>query len=185
MASDPKQMELNLPEATADMTARMKEVLGIPEEPRQVNIDHLPPYKWLAALDKQIWAEKVAEHYANMTGHGWKQRYRVVHRKLTETEWAKLQEIVREEGLLTSMHNCGFGFTCGMLISEHPEATYPGVPLEAKRLLFVESHHLPQKEDRFEEGWQAFSPFTHSEQNTKWLAQYGMDAPKSKGHYSY
>lgn len=112
-------------------------------------------------------------------------RYKTVFRKLTKDEWGQLQETVRSGGYLTSLHNCGFGFTCGMAIYEHPNPAYPGVPLEPKRLLFVESHHLPQEEDGFEEGWVAFSPFTHTEQNTKWLAQYEMEPPKSKGHYDY
>jgi len=178
MPADPKQMELDLPEDP--VTKAIREIEGRPKAPAQTNIDDLGPSEWLAALDKQIWQEHIDRDWQRGDRH-----YRTVFRKLTPAEWDRLQRTVREEGYLTSMHNCGFGFTCGMMIYEHPEAMYPGVPLEPKGLLFVESHHLPQKEDRFEAGWQAFSLFTHSEQNTKWLAQYKMDPPKSKGHYDY
>ena len=179
MGHDPEQLELDFPED--DLTKAIREYEGKPAKPRQTGIEQLPPSEWLAALDKQIWQE----HKDRSRGWGGGRSYRTVYRKLTEAEWGRLQTIMREEGYLTSMHNCGFGFTCGMMVYEHPEVTYPGVPLEPKSLLFVESHHLPQKEDGFGAGWQAFSPFTHSEQNAKWLAQYEMDPPKSKGHYDY
>jgi hypothetical protein len=171
-------MELDLPED--GLTEALRELDGRPKIPGQTNIDHLEPSEWLLALDKQIWQEHVDRDWRRED-----RRYKTVYRKLTQVEWDRLRETIREEGYLTSMHNCGFGFTCGMLVYEHPEATYPGVPLEPTPLLFVESHHLPQENDKFEDGWQAFSPFTHAEQNAKWLARYKMDPPKSKGHYDY
>lgn len=178
MGRDPEQLEFDFPED--DLTKAIREFRGEPAKPRQHNIDDLGPSEWLVALDKQIWQEHVDRDWRRGD-----HRYKTVYRKLTPAEWERLQETVREEGYLTSMHNCGFGFTCGMLVMEHPEPTFPGVPMEPKALLFVESHHLPQENDRFEDGWNAFSPFTHSEQNARWLAQYGMDAPKAKGHYAY
>jgi hypothetical protein len=141
--------------------------------------------EWLVWLDGELWHEVTYTMRANMTGHTWNQKSRTLTRKLTDEEWVRVQNIIRKHNLLTSLHNCGFGFTCGMWIYEHPIPIYPGIPLEPRGLLFIESHHLPFKEDRFEAGWTAFSPFTHSGQNAAWLKQYKMEEPKGKSYYDY
>jgi hypothetical protein len=148
-------------------------------------VDHLPDVEWLVAIDGQIWHEVTHRMRANMSGHEWDQKSRALTRKMTNAEWERVQRAIREHGLLTSLHNCGFGFTCGMAVYEHAAPIYPGIPIVLRRLLFLESRHLPFKEDRFEAGWAAFSPFTHSDQNAAWLRQYGMEEPKQKGHYDY
>lgn len=141
--------------------------------------------EWLVDLDTQIWRNTEHVMRANMSGHTWTQKSRELVRKLTFDEWGRVQAIINDEKLLTSLHNCGFGFTCGMAVYEHPTPIYPGIPLEPRRLIFLESHHLPFKEDRFEAGWMTFSPFTHAKKNAEWLAQYGMEPPKEKVYYAY
>jgi len=171
-------MELDLPED--EMTRILREMRGEPKEPGQGSIDQLAGSQWLRALDAQVWQE-----HQGRSHRGGGRKYRTVYRKLTETEWDRVRFLIDEEGYLTMMAVMGFGFTCGMLVMEHPEPVYPGVPLEPKLVLALESGHLPQEEDRFEAGWRAFSPFTHNARNARWLEQYGMEKPQPKGHYEY
>lgn len=148
---------------------------------------------WLRTLHPTLWkthrdpSARILREWANES------------RRLTTDEWGTLQDILREHKPICTLANANWGFGCGMSILAVPPHVYPGADTKPERLLSITKDHLPLEgrtmsdgkkmvpADRthFEDGWTAFTPFTHSEENARLLKEYGLEPPKSKGHYEY
>lgn len=151
---------------------------------------------WLKALHASVWET----HIQHNVRHG-PQRWSSEARRLTPEEWATLQEVLRTHKPICELHNACMGFGCGMAVYAEPPRVYPGADVRPEFLLDVTKDHLPLTvcdlrepgergadcRDRtfFEDGWRAFSPFTHHPDNARLLAAYGFESPKSKGYYDY
>jgi hypothetical protein len=136
---------------------------------------------WLRALQESLWIDRVDPRLRRK----WSQE----RRRMTVEEWLQVQQLIWEHDLICSMRNACMGFGCGMAIYEATPPAYPGVPIDPEFVLFVTQEHLPLPEDRdsthFKDGWEAFSPFTHSDENTKALKANELPEPKPKVHYEY
>lgn len=136
---------------------------------------------WLNALHEALYQR----HMDPRTRRPWYDTLR----RMTADEWLQLQHIIREHELICSMRNANMGFGCGMTIYEPGEPVYPGVPIKPTILCDVTKDHLPLPvgKDRtsFDDGWEAFSPFTHNDDNTARLKAEGLPEPKGKSHYDY
>jgi hypothetical protein len=150
---------------------------------------------WLKNLNDAIWG-RTAPSKGFPKGMG------VESRRLTDDEWNTVKMILAgQRDLIYDLTNACMGFGCGMYIGRMVPSTFPGVPHSVEWIAFITKNHLPLSvcelrsptehgadcKDRtfFEDGWRAFSPYTHSEANTKNLKVYGLEAPKSKDHYEY
>lgn len=136
---------------------------------------------WLRALHEAMYVKRMDPR----TRRPWYDE----RRRMTAEEWVQLQHLIREHELICSMRNANMGFGCGMTIFEPGEAIYPGVPIKPVVLCDVTKAHLPlaagQDRTTFDEGWEAFSPFTHSEANVERLKANGLQEPRDKGYYDY
>ena len=137
----------------------------------------------IQALNESIWT-------TTAPSNGFPKGMTIEKRRLTLEEWADLQSwCATQSDLIYEMHNACMGFGCGMYVGQMRPSTFPGVPDDIQWIVFVTKEHLPLtgKKDRtsFEDGWVAFSPYTHSVQNAENLNAYGREAPKSKGFYDY
>lgn len=158
---------------------------------------------WFRELQDGIWEAK-----RGLRNVGWFQEEYTFYqesRRLSLSEWARLVDVLQDERPITEMVNTSFGFGCGMRVYDDPvDPVYPGIPQEVPPvLLLVTKDHLPldgrtevvstlkgkevRPADRtsFEDGWVAFSPHTHTEENAARLKEAGLPAPRSKGHYEY
>lgn len=154
---------------------------------------------WLLGLHGAIWAAKKGTRMVGMRQEPY--TYWAESRRLTVEEWARLEAILREQRPITEFVNSGFGFGCAMRVFDDPvDPVYPGVPQEVPDLLLVvDKNHLPLDgrveqvgkkvvpADRtyFEDGWQAFSPYTHDPDNAARLVAVGLTAPRPKSDYEY
>ena len=159
---------------------------------------------WLKALQESIWIAKRGLRSVGMRQEEF--TYMEETRRLTPEEWSRLETILKAELPLTELQNTNFGFGCGMIVYDDPvDPVYPGVPQEVPEvLLCVDKNHLPLEgrtretkplrglpklvpADRtsFEDGWVAFSPYTHDPANAARLVAVGRPAPRSKGYYEY
>lgn len=158
--------------------------------------------KWLQDLHQSIWKETRG---LRTVGQGRQESYTYYteSRRLTVEEWDRLAGILQTT--TCELVNSGFGFGCAVRVfDETVSPPYPGIPQEVPELLLVvDKNHLPldgrteevptlkgkvsRPADRtyFEDGWVAFSPHTHSEENVVRLKEAGLPAPRSKGHYEY
>lgn len=115
-------------------------------------------------------------------------------RHLTYPEVARIQKVIEQENLLTSMIEDSLLGGYGMRIYERPVS--PGVP---PVLLFSFSERILPEYTRWDrlmdkdppaclgrdDAWEMFSKYTHSEQNRKWLEMCGMESPKPRDYYDY
>lgn len=153
--------------------------------------------EWLKALHASLWQTHRDEWSPNPI---MRKGFSTECRRLTPEEWEAVQEVIRERKPICEPHNACMGFGIGMALYEEPPRISPGYVPEPEFLADITKEHLPltvcalreDPKDRaytdrtfFEDGWRAFSPFTHGEENAKLLVEYGFDAPKSKGHYDY
>ncbi len=105
-----------------------------------------------------------------------------VKRRMTPEEWKSVQATIVEHDLLCVPHNAGMGFNFGMALYEHP--TYPG--LDPEFVIDLEGHHLPEPlGTKFDDAWDAYSPFTHDEANGMQLERLGFAPLHGKAHYEY
>ncbi len=107
-------------------------------------------------------------------------------RQLERAEFSRVLEIVETHNLLTSMFTTSMFGGVGMDILEHEAAPDVG-PTHLLRLI---EGHVPGPNTRqpggsSDEAWEAFSKFTHSPRNVRWLKSYKMDAPRSRSSYEY
>ncbi len=145
--------------------------------------------QWLKLLQADIWTIPPASPHS---------LYNIPYesRRLSQAEWDQVTAILQAHHLPCSMNNACMGFGCSIVLYEEPLNHYPGVEMRPTSILEITKDHLPipvrdkdskQSPDRttFEDGWEAFSPYTHSEANKALLALYKMEAPKSKGYYDH
>jgi hypothetical protein len=123
--------------------------------------------RWLKSIDKQIWSPQFEIH-------GEKDRW--PKRKLTGREKNRVFSMIRDNELPCELFAAVYG-TVTLLVYDHP--TEPGV--KPKRLASIHEHSLPRKAD----GWEAFSPITHSTKNRALVRRYGLSRPKERSHYEY
>lgn len=105
-------------------------------------------------------------------------------RELTSNEWEKIQELLANHCLVATVQNARFGFGCAMVLWEVIDPTYPGVPLERKKVFYLRDDTIPGG-GRFDEGWAAFSPWLHSEWNVAETKRCGLPVPRNKSYYEY
>jgi hypothetical protein len=134
----------------------------------------------LPALHESIW-----QTHRSHPGARFQRSWRSESRRLTVEEWDALKAFLPESGFFTQIHNACMGFGCGM--SVFSPSIYPGTDPEF--LLTVTKDHLPIPEGkdgtRFDDGWEAFTPFTHTPENVGILEFHEMEAPRSKSDYEY
>ena len=159
---------------------------------------------WLKELQASIWVAKRGLRDVGM--HREEYTYHEESRRLTPEEWARLETFLKAEAPITEFHTSGFGFGCGMAVYDDPvDPVYPGVPQEVPEvLLSMDKNHLPLEgrtqvtkplrgppkrvpadRTRFDDGWSAFSPYTHDPANAARLFSIGRPLPQSKGYYEY
>lgn len=159
---------------------------------------------WLKALNADIWTTK-----NSMKQVGYLREPCVYYeeaRRLTPEEWDRLEAVLRDERPMVELVNSGWGFGCAVRVYDDPiDPPYPGVPpLVPDLLLVVDKNHLPLEgrikevpslgrkkkvvpADRttFEDGWRAFSPYTHPFDNGRRLVACGLPLPQPKSYYEY
>lgn len=148
--------------------------------------------QWFQELQLSLWEKKQGYEYRRGTF-----TYFMEARRLSLVEWERVKHILQEENPLTELVVTNFGFGCGINIYVDPEdPPYPGIPQEKPSLILgLTKDHLPIPKRRsserladrtyFEDGWEAFSPFTHTAENARRLVSSGFEAPKPKGYYEY
>lgn len=148
---------------------------------------------WLKSLHTNLWQTHRDPNARAL------REWHTESRRLTPDEWGTLQEILREHKPICMLSNACWGFGCGLTLYATPPHVYPGAETKPECLLSITKNHLPLEgrtilsgkkmvpADRttFDDGWDAFSPFTHSEENAKLLKEYGLESPKAKSHYEY
>ena len=106
-------------------------------------------------------------------------------RRLTEDEWQRVQDIIKEHGLGVQMINACMGFGCGIKLWEPPE--YPCVP--PAFMVTITQDHIPVAEGeptpRFDAAWEVFHPLASTEENARLLEFMGIEALKAKVSYEY
>ena len=154
-----------------------------------------PWQEWFENLQKDIWT-------STAPSCGFPKGMWIEKRRLTDQEWRTAQTLMgSKDELIFQLVNACMGFGCGVYIGVMIQSTFPGVPDEVKWLAFITKDHLPlsvcelrEKGERgadlkdrtyFEDGWRAFSPYSHSDKNAANLKRHKMEAPQSKGHYDY
>jgi hypothetical protein len=153
---------------------------------------------WLVALNEDLWPEDET-----------KRTKRTIvldaSRKLLHEELDRICALIESAPLLTSMFSKGMFGGFGMLVYEH--SAYPHVP--PQQLLCLTEDHLPPPKGPSvyehltgtakplppekkpapgcgtDQGWEAFSKYTHSERNREWLKNYNMKAPQERHYYDY
>lgn len=135
----------------------------------------------LEKLQEKLWVE----HYDSRSRTKWASETR----RLTEEEWADVQTAIRERHLICVPHNACWGFGIGVGFYEQPPHVYPGAEVKPVHVLSLTQSHLPLltggKEPRFNEGWEVFSPLTHSKENAALMVEYGFGKPGPKSDYEY
>lgn len=111
------------------------------------------------------------------------------HRQLERAELSRVFEIVERHNLLTSMFTTSMFGGVGMDILEHEPAPDVG-PTHLLRLIEGHLPDMPGEAPRLPGGsrdaaWEAFSKFTHSARNARWLKSYKMEAPQRRSSYEY
>lgn len=150
--------------------------------------------KWLVDLNEALWPKSHTS-----TNPGIKHRISMdALRPLTADELARVEVLISERGLLTSMFSTSMFGGYGMDVYEHELAPDLG-PTPLLRL--VEGHMpVPTPEEEAadpvryrrpgggvgrQDAWECFSKFTHSERNAELLASYKMRAPRERSSYDY
>lgn len=148
---------------------------------------------WMQALQAQLWAPAQGVR----TGTGLRREtytYQKEARRLDPEEWGLLKDILKTERPLVELCTTEFGFGCGMSVfGEGGEVLLQvdknHLPLEGRKVKVNVLHGLPKKvpatTTTFEDGWDAFSPFTHHPDNAARLVAAGRPEPKQKGYYEY
>jgi hypothetical protein len=144
------------------------------------------PAAWLDALWASLWQTHRNQFSHNpIERRGWKSE----HRRMTVEEWFTVQSLIKTQGYVCSARNACMGFGCGMTVYAEADPVYPGVPLDPKVLIDITQNHLPmgpgQDRIRFDDAWDVFSPFTHSDSNKAKLKANRLPEARSKGHYEY
>ena len=141
---------------------------------------------WLKELSKELWPPQ--EPSLDAYGRPIPSFKLEASRRLTQDEWVRLKKTIVEHKLIVEMVITNMFGGVGVALYAHP--SYPGLPAEP--LLLITQDHLPgEKEPEPTEGlclreaWETFSVFTHTEQNQSYLKQYGLELPRSAGHYDY
>jgi hypothetical protein len=150
--------------------------------------------QWLVDLNEALWPKSHTSTNPNI-------RYRIsmeALRPLTTEELGRVEAIILERGLMTSMFSTSMFGGYGMDVYEH-EPT-PGIgPLHLLRLV---EGHMPEPTPEQtavdpgrhqrpgggvgrQDAWECFSKHTHSERNAGWLTSYKMRPPQSRSHYDY
>ena len=166
------------------------ETLDLPGLPREGEKENWQQY--LRDLHFSIWKTHRNPLSRNPIERGWASETR----RLTNEEWALVQEIILEHKPICYLHNACWGFGCGMALYEEPPLVYPNTLVKPDILIDITKEHLPipkreagstELDDRtsFQDGWNAFSPYTHNEENTKLLVFHGFGKPKPASHYDY
>lgn len=141
-----------------------------------------PDRAFLKGLDSALWSRQ-------------KQNGIVLEsdKKLTKAEWDRVGKIIVKSQLVCEMFTKGMFGGYGMDVYEQPAPTYPGVPLEPVFLLRLIEDNLPAPKNAkpktpgcgLDYAWNAFSKFTHSEQNKAWLKEYNLAPSEGQSSYWY
>jgi hypothetical protein len=150
--------------------------------------------QWLVNLHEDLWPKSHTSKNPNI-------RHRITMealRPLTPEELGRVEALISERGLLTSMFSSSMFGGYGMDVYEH-EPT-PGIgPVHLLRLVegnmpepapeqvaagYV-AHKRPGGGVGRQDAWECFSKYTHSEQNAGWLKSYQMRPPESRSCYDY
>jgi hypothetical protein len=142
---------------------------------------------WLEALSKSLWKRI----YFNPVPRVGPDSMLEEARHLTGDEWVKLQDIIQRNDLICELQTTGWGFYVGMALYWENPPVYPGVPVQLDLLIFISAKHLPEDlipsgpRLHFRAGWDAFSPFTHSDENAQRLVSVGRPKPREQAYYDY
>lgn len=102
-------------------------------------------------------------------------------RTLTESEWEELRGIltVQKGRLVFELTNACFGFGCGLRVFTRPVGDKGSLEL----LLTLTQRHLPGGRAQFRDAWNAFTLFTHTEENIAAAKALGVSAPMEFEYY--
>lgn len=139
---------------------------------------------WLTSLQDEIW------EYAHPTarnGIGWWSEVRA----LTSEEWSRLKTLFEENDFLFELGTM-FGFSLQLNVLECE--TYPGTG--PSFLLMLSQKQLPKEEGTqeaakggasvsWENAWNIFTKYTHSDRNAEKLKFHKREAPKEASYYMY
>ena len=148
---------------------------------------------WMQALQKSIWTP--AQGLRTTAGlRKETYTYQKEARRLDLEEWNLLVDILKGERPMVELCTTEFGFGCGMSVFDEEGVVLLQVdknhlPLEGRKVKVSVLHGLPKKvpatTTTFDDGWDAFSPFTHHPDNAARLVAAGRPEPKQKGYYEY
>lgn len=145
---------------------------------------------WLRELETLLWSDE--EKGIRFKLHA--------KRELSKDEWSRVCAAIAKHKLIVEMINTNMFGGVGIQLYEHPPV--PGVD-EAEYLLTLTQDHLPgptrydhlrgeipEVEEHVpgscrRDAWETFSALADTEQNRRWLKQYGLQPPRDAGYYDY
>lgn len=156
--------------------------------------------KWLHELHAALWPPEPPRP-RDRYGRSSPRIKLEVGRELTKAEWKRVVQAIAENKLVAEMIGTNMFGGVGVRFYEHPRL--PGDDHE--HVLTLTQEHLPgptrydHLADRAEAtdyreptggncsraAWDIFSEFTHTEDNRRWLKQYGLDEPRDPAYYDY
>jgi len=151
---------------------------------------------WLRELQERLWPpEQAAKGRAGNV-----QIKLEAKRELSKDEWQRVCKAIVENKLVVEMIGTNMFGGVGIRLFEHPPCF--GVD-EAELILTITQEHLPGP-SRYDHlrgevaepekhvpgsclrrAWETFSEFSHTEQNKRWLKQYGLRESRGAESYDY
>ena len=147
---------------------------------------------WMRELQAALWPPEQAEKGRLKTPHGPVQLKLEAKRQLKKREWKQVKKAIAEHKLIVEMGGTNMFGGVGIWIHEHPPM--PGID-KPELILNLTQEHLPGKTGKkgseptqgacLTEAWEMFSELADTDQNLRWLKQYGLELPKSASSYDY